>query len=305
MPDHPACVDYSDIKGEAAPGKSGPKGSKFVTFCKWQRDLRDRLKDRPFKRLIENVLPHRRADIQFFEQELGCEAVIWDASDFQKVSRPRVWWSDIDWRNEPRLKEILEADPQWVKHFGAWKLKCPQRATDVHIPAGWTEPGCWAEGKVMPCLTTPAPTDQGRDAPRSARGKMSTVVYHRWTQGNRQYAPWHYESNYMMKDEKGEWQLPPITTKETLHEIPEGYTAGYPEKMRHKWVANSWHIGMVKILLMLLLFNPKGSTAAYVDRPLMDSKYPGLQAVQSLWCGSGPQVGPANAPSHKAHSWNL
>ena len=90
----PPCVDYSDIKGDDAPGKTGPEGSKFVRFCQWQRDLQGRLKGRPFKRLIENVLPHRRADIRFFEEELGCGAIIWDAADFKKV---RVWWTDIDW----------------------------------------------------------------------------------------------------------------------------------------------------------------------------------------------------------------
>ena len=290
----PPCVDYSDIKGPDAPGKSGPEGSKFVNFCKWQRELRDRLRDRPFKRLIENVLPHRRADIKFFEEELGCTAVIWDASDFQKVSRPRVWWSDIDWHDEPRVREILEAEPQWVKHFGTWKLKCPQRATKVHIPPGWQEPSCWAEGQMMPCLTTPAPTDQGRDAPRSARGKMSSVVYQRWIQGNRQFAPWHYESKYMLKDDQGEYKLPPITTKETLHEIPEGYTAGYSERTRHRWVANSWHIGMVKILLMLLLFQPMVSKAARVEAPMQDTPYPGLTAMQAIWHGHGPLVGPAH-----------
>ena len=36
----PPCVDYSDIKG-------GPEGSKFVTFCRWQRDLKDRLEAGP------------------------------------------------------------------------------------------------------------------------------------------------------------------------------------------------------------------------------------------------------------------
>ena len=157
----------------------------------------------------------------------------------------------------------------------------------MHVPAGWTEPSCWAEGKVLPCLTTPAPTDQGRDAPKSAKGKMSSVVYHRWIQGNRQFAPWHYESKYMFQDEHGEWQLPNITTKETLHEIPEGYTDGYPDRTRHRWVANSWHIGMVKILMMLLLF----SKAARIDTPMSDTKYPGLQALHALWEGKGPPVG--------------
>ena len=285
-------MDYSDIKGDDAPGKTGPEGSKFVRFCQWQRDLQGRLKGRPFKRLIENVLPHRRADIRFFEEELGCGAIIWDAADFKKVSRPRVWWTDIDWDDTARVNELLQGEPVWAKHFGTWKLSSPQRATNVHVPAGWTEPSCWAEGKVLPCLTTPAPTDQGRDAPKSAKGKMSSVVYHRWIQGNRQFAPWHYESKYMFQDEHGEWQLPNITTKETLHEIPEGYTDGYPDRTRHRWVANSWRIGMVKILMMLLLFNPVASKAARIDTPMSDTKYPGLQALHALWEGKGPPVGP-------------
>ena len=292
----PPCTDFSDIRGSAAPGVDGPEGMKFVKLVEWLKTLKQHIKSRRMLRLIENVLPHRRGDIIHFEEALDCQAIILDAAGFGLVSRPRVWWSDICW-DGPRAAELLGCDPTWSRHF--WDLETTMQAA-AFIPSGWEPPQCWADGKLMPCLTTPAPTDAGRDAPRSSRGKMSGLVHSRWVGDNRQCAPWRYTEKYMLKNPDGQLCLPPAETKESTREIPVGYTEGAPTKLRHKWLANSWHVGVAKLLLLMLILQPTTAAAAKVPKPVTP-KYPGLQAAWAVWGGLPPEVGPGQkmmAPSH-------
>ena len=296
----PPCVDFSDIKGDAGQGMNGAEGIKFVKLVEWLKELKKHIKQRPLLRLIENVLPHRRGDIVHFEEALDCQAVIFDAAEFGLISRPRVWWSDI-WWDGPRIAELLGGDPSWSRHFGTWKVQCPQKTTEPFIPSGWQPPECWTDKQLMPCLTTPAPTDAGRDAPRSSKGKISSMVHSRWIADNRQFAPWHYKEKYMLKDPQGRLQLPPAETKESLHEIPVGYTEGAPTKLRHKWIANSWHVGVARLLLLLLLLQPIQTKGQSIPRPRQAERYPGLQAAWSLWKGTPPALGPGPKITSASH----
>lgn len=140
----PPCPDYSRILGDDGKGQDGEEGQKFVYFCDWQHKVCQALEPRQVQRMTENVIPHRRADIAHFEQKLGCGAIIFDADNFGRVSRPRVWWTSVDWES-PNIEKVLGKPVQWKRHFGTYKLVCPQPPSDVHIPDGWQPPSCWAK----------------------------------------------------------------------------------------------------------------------------------------------------------------
>lgn len=236
----PPCPDYSRIVD--GPGRAGAEGRKFDQFCQWCAEVIPLLGNRKIGRLIENVIPHRCADIHHFESQSGCNATIFDASNFRCVSRPGIWWSTIDWSDDDTIAKIMGNKIVWSKHFGTKKLNCLQPATDVRIPDNWKGPGCWRKGEVLHCLATPAPDEQGRAAPRSMRGRMTTATHSRWMSAARQYAPWHYEDDHVFTNPSGEYDTAPIETKESLHELPVGYTSNRPPRERHKMVANGWHI---------------------------------------------------------------
>lgn len=120
-------------------------------------------------RLVENVVPHRKKDVEHFANELQCNTVMVDADIFGRVSRPRLWWSDIDW---DAAANILP-DHRWTAHFGVPKLEAVMDVTEVTIPPGWQQPAAWETGKCLPCFTTPAPDDA---APRSCRGKIDSAT---------------------------------------------------------------------------------------------------------------------------------
>eukprot|EP00435_Cladocopium_sp_Y103_P059759 s29_g21.t1 len=300
----PPCPDYSRIV--EGPGKDGVEGIKFEIYAKWKAEVTDKLRPRNSQQLTENVIPHRRGDIQYFEQKLGCEAVIFDAAEFKRISRPRTWWTSIKW-DDPTVPQILGTNWSWKKHFGTRRLVCPQPTSEALIPEGWHAPRCWADGETLPCLTTPAPTEAGRAAPRSQKGRMGSATYHRWISDNRQYAPWHYEEKCLMQDPSGKLSIPPIETKESLHHIPVGYTAGMPDKQRHKAVANSWHVGVASLLIWLLLMQAQSTPAAastVVPKPMASTPF---QAIDMLahWWGPDQHPGPGDTATLASHQLEL
>ena len=60
-----------------------------------------------------------------------------------------------------------------------------------------------AHRQRIPCLTTPAPTSEGRPAPKRMRGQIDTMVKQRWLTDIRKYAPWAYEEHAMQQDKDG------------------------------------------------------------------------------------------------------
>ena len=108
---------------------------------------------------------------------------------------------------------------------------------------------------VLPCFTTPAPTDAGRSAPKRMKGRIDPESKTRWMQDNRTYAPWHYSEDAMARSPDGQLVTLPITIKEQLHGLPKNYTdaRGVTNRSRHRMVANGWHIGVIKFLILLML----------------------------------------------------
>lgn len=58
----------------------------------------------------------------------------------------------------------------------------------------------------------------------------------------------------LMVDGSGQLQVPTASIKEQIHGFCEDWTLhdNVPERSRHRMVANSWHVGVAKFLLMLL-----------------------------------------------------
>ena len=137
-----------------------------------------------------------------------------------------------------------------------------------------TLPRCLLEEqKPLPCLTTPSDDPQGRPAPRSSKGKISSEANQRWRADRQRFAPWHYEAGVMMTDSQGRFVLPPPSVKEQWHHLPWNWTEHLPEHERHKALANGWHAGAARLIFIMAMFgatpppqrarelNPLGGTA--------------------------------------------
>ena len=107
--------------------------------------------------------------------------------------------------------------------------------------------------QTIPCFTTPAPTEAGRAAPRSMKGKLDPLVKSRWLSDGRCYAPWQYNNPALMKTPTETLVTPPAFVKEQLHHLPAGWTEdpNIPDRSRHRMIANSWHAGVARFLFML------------------------------------------------------
>ena len=200
--------------------------------------------------------PQNRADMRKIEKMLDAPAIVHDAADFGTISRPRVWWCRIPWQEIARRRDCpfnirwttMQGTPR--AHFGVVKDDIKAFDTgDLVLP-----PCLLEENKPLPCLTTPSDDPQGRPAPRSAKGKISSGANQRWRSDRQRFAPWHYEAGVMMTDKQGRFMIPPPNVKEQWHHLPRGWTEKLPEHERHKALANGWHAGAARLIFIMAMF---------------------------------------------------
>ncbi|CAE7206135.1 unnamed protein product [Symbiodinium natans] len=265
----PPCHDYSRIRS-SAPGAQGLEGSKFVRFAELVKEL-ERSWGRPQAVLIvENVLPQNKADIRAFEKALAAQAVMHDSSDFGIISRPRVWWTRVPWQQVSHRSDC-PAKLRWSTHQGVPRVTFavhPDKIDDFDL-GGLKWPSVLLDRVgVLPCLTTPSESPEGRPAPRSSKGKVDSQTQARWLQDNRSYAPWHYQDKNMFTDKSGAFRLATAEVKEQLHHLPCGWTRKLRDKARHRALANGWHLRAAKLFFLFGLLSTEAGALHPQPKPL-------------------------------------
>ena len=284
----PPCQDFSRVRPDG-PGHSGERGGLFLKTVDFHRRLEHRLAGRPFGFIYENVQMTKDAAATV-STKLGVDPVLVCAGDFGWITRPRLWWSSIDWTKVEEPTKPFK----WTVHEKTWRrlrLDQPRRDAASFDLEGLKFDDGVASGRLrMPCSTTPAPDEHGRPAPRSTEGKVAEEVQRRWLAGNRQYAPWHYRQEAMLVDKDGKLQLPTAAIKEQLHEIPRNYTAvdGIPDKTRHRLLGNGWHWGVAGRLIQLLVTSTVMTAAT--AQPIAPPRTSTLQWITQL--STGLPMGP-------------
>lgn len=263
----PPCPDFSQIH-ENPPGAKGAEGQKFSKFCDFATAIEQGIPHKKVGYLVENVLladksecdHFSKRECDHFSKRLQCSAIAADAADFGLIGRPRLWWTRIDWAT-------MYVNPLTNKSFRWSKV---QRYHRVHLDAPLHEvhhmelDGLKFHPKVvshelrLPCMTTPAPTEGGRVAPKRLRGRIAPDACQRWLAHGREFAPWHYHQEAMMQDQDGQLHIPLPEVKEQLHMLPVGFTR-HPDvdgKARHRLLANGWHIGVARFMMVLVWLQP-------------------------------------------------
>ena len=92
----PPCHDYRVIK-QVSDGREGVEGPKFVKFADSMETLEASLPNHRVAPLIENVLMSNNDDILYLSDRLKSQPILVDSADRGAVSRPRLWWSRINW----------------------------------------------------------------------------------------------------------------------------------------------------------------------------------------------------------------
>ena len=91
----PPCPDFSRIRDDA-PGSAGAEGQKFTAYCDFVADIESRIPHKRVGHLTENVVMEK-GEADFFAKKLKGNTVMADAQDFGLISRPRLWWTRVDW----------------------------------------------------------------------------------------------------------------------------------------------------------------------------------------------------------------
>ena len=262
----PPCPDFSVIK-EDGPGLAGDEGSKFPKFAEFLSSLEHELSQWHFDLLCENVVMQKSNEVQFVSDGLRAQPIIVDAADLGLVNRPRMWWLRVNWK-QVRKNPFTDQALRWGSL---------QKMPRLYMDFPWLESsdleleGCRLPVRVekhecrLPCMTTPAPTSEGRPPPKKMKSRMRPDTRTRWLEDSRQFAPWHYDEEHMLLDASGNLCLPSVTIKEQLQGLPIGYTGvcDIPDRSRHRMLGNAWHCTVAKFLLtfIFLFGHPEGTTS--------------------------------------------
>eukprot|EP00435_Cladocopium_sp_Y103_P056975 s456_g19.t1 len=115
------CPSYSVVSG-LTEGRSEPEGSKFTTFVERLSDLEKALPGHTFLVLAENVVMNDPSDAKFISEKIGSEPIVLDAADSSMVSRPRLWWTRLQWQ-DIKVHPLTDHRLQWSQHNRYRKLK--------------------------------------------------------------------------------------------------------------------------------------------------------------------------------------
>ncbi len=164
---------------------------------------------------------------------------------------------------------------------------------------GWETPAVLQTQGLFHCLTTPAPTAQGRPAP--SHSQVDPATWHRWEQGNRQYPPWQYQAKYLTRPDDGVWQPVTPLQRERMMGLPDDFTLIHPnhpdDRARNTMLGNTWHVPSAVWLLFLLLLQPSITLATPI-------KVTTLQKMTSIWLASQTPWGPpTDPPSFPQYDW--
>ncbi|CAE6943486.1 unnamed protein product [Symbiodinium sp. CCMP2592] len=251
----PPCPDFSKVAN--GQGRSGPTGKLFQVFCLFLQTLEGLLLRHSFHVIVENVVMNRREDVDFFSQQLGASPTLLCSSDFGIISRPRLFWTRLDFA-KVKTNPITGQPMRWSRQNGHARLFIDppkDQVSQFQMKGLEFHSEVKAGRRLLPCLTTPASSDAGRDPPRGMRGTLDPEVKRRWLQAGRQYAPWHYEATALVTANTGEQTTLPVELKEQAHHYRPGITRlqNITPRDRRKMLGNSWHIGVIKFLLWLVL----------------------------------------------------
>lgn len=292
-----------------------PEGTKLVLFasappCPDFSRIRDDAPYCEFIRKVEMDIPHKRTghitenvvmdkgEADHFAGLLDCNTVLADAQDFGLINRPRLWWTRVDW-SRTRTNPITGKRLRWSKNQKYHRLHHDtqlQEETDLQLDGLRLHTAVATHDRRMPCLTTPAPSDDGRPAPKKLRGKIDPEQKARWLQDGRSFAPWQYSPEALLHAADGSMTVPPPEAKEQLHQLPRWYTAvpGVSERARHRMLANGWHIGSAKFIMMLVLQSMLMTAAA---TPAPQPRHTAMQTMLNILQPLEPQIGPGRWPS--------
>ena len=233
------CLDYSRITD--GPGRQGDQGQLFGTMCDLLDDFLPRLPGRTVGILVENVFMNAYGDINYFNGRLKAEAVLVDAADFGLVSRPRLWWTRVDWSKC--------TDYKWTRSGKIYRLHVTSGRDDLaqfDMRGYMFGKEVLAGLQLLPCFTTPAPTESGRSAPKRMKAHIDSATRQRWLDDSRNFAPWHYQKKLEV--------LPPFL-KEQAHHLPADFTKyeTCTDRDWHRLLGNSWHKGVASFLFRIVL----------------------------------------------------
>ena len=296
----PPCVDFSRLRNQP-PGMQGEQGNLLSRQTEIILGIKEDWSHLYLiLSLLENVVPHEAVSDQFQDitSRLGTTPMVIDAKDGGIISRPRLWWFDIDWDS---ATQQLHSNTPWqitqTFHQTMWHLTNPiaaQLQPDVQVK-DWETPTVLQHNQLFHCLTTQASSDEGRPPPRSSH--VDNETWQRWEDNNKQFPPWQYRPEYLTRYKDGQWQTVTPLHRERMMGFPDNYTNTPPadDRTRNSMLGNTWHVPTAIWLLFLMLLS---TNTQAIPVPV---RYSNIEKMATIWKATATAWGPADHSTPQHH----
>ena len=296
----PPCVDFSRLRNQP-PGMQGEQGNLLSRQTEIILGIKEDWSHLYLiLSLLENVVPHKAVSDQFQDitSRLGTTPMVIDAKDGGIISRPRLWWFDIDWDS---ATQQLHSNTPWqitqTFHQTMWHLTNPiaaQLQPDVQVK-DWETPTVLQHNQLFHCLTTQASSDEGRPPPRSSH--VDNETWQRWEDNNKQFPPWQYRPEYLTRYKDGQWQTVTPLHRERMMGFPDNYTNTPPadDRTRNSMLGNTWHVPTAIWLLFLMLLS---TNTQAIPVPV---RYSNIEKMATIWKATATAWGPADHSTPQHH----
>ena len=255
----PPCQGVSGLNASRLGAIDDPRSSLFQEFCKLKEWVTKRFTWCRTYSLMESVFSMTPNDRGVYSKAFGVLPYLVDSSTVALCRRPRLWWFDWIIKSKPNT-EVFNPQGTEPEDYGQIIFHASVNIKDFLYP-GWKPT---VEGRKFCTFTTAQPKLKPGFKPAGI-DSCSFLDLLKWKEDRYRFPPYVYRFDNGVEHRKKGWRLLRIQEKEAQMGFPVDFTIHACKKQERKTqpimcddvrmslIGNSWHIGVVSLLLQDLL----------------------------------------------------
>ena len=228
------CQDLSKQRGKNRQGLKGSKSSLFFDGVNFLKAVK------PKYFIMENVANMKDEDMEIISEHLGCYPIIINSALVSSQNRDRYYWTNIPNVDQPEDRNIVLKRGEVLVH--SWSKSYRPANHSATIKQVHFDERIRHDGKANTIIASASAGESLNFFPPEPfdlllEPAMKRKVYKR--------------SDLFVHKIKPEWYLTAEECEEA-QTFPIGWTEGYPEKTRKKWLGDAVTVEVIKHILSFI-----------------------------------------------------
>ena len=254
----PPCQGVSGLNAGRKGALSDPRSSLYQKYVQVRDWVKATFNWCPTYFLMESVASMNEEDRKAYTRGAGILPYLIDSSHISLCKRPRLFW--FNWTvGAQEGCEIFPPSSAAASDYGEIWFTATV-AEENFLRPGWSRAD---PTRSFSTFTTAQPSARPRFAP-AGLSSTTTVDQEKWAHDRHRFPPYQYAYRNGVTHRKHGWRMLSIEEKELIMNFPLNYTENALSKaekkkagveaddVRHTLIGNSWHIGVIALLLQPL-----------------------------------------------------